>query len=536
MSTQHNTIAALLNPSTNTQTSATSAAATTDTGKPETVSYDVAAGKHATQSQLGIDSSPNALITVDGHKVASGDNGLSIDIAPDGSAHVVHGPQDPSQTATQSANGQSSQIPTQYSQAGYDPTGQGQNGTQNGTQHADGTQANGTQPTGTQSTGTQSTGDGTPLTGQLSHTGMTQNGTQPAGYTGGDGTTASGQYGQTGTTQNPSQDTTPVEHLQGIGDHAAKIDLALHGPNSNLPAPVIHTKADGSQDIVIPKGPDNPHAITLHVHPNKDGSYDLTVPKSDTNPHEVKIHVQPDKHVDLNVTQDKDGHIKIDAHDHPADQKDDWSGLQGPAGQNPGYGNGTPVPGQPDQPGESGQKPGADGQPQIPDIPTPKADTPGAGTGGGGGDVPGGGTGGGGDIPGGGTGGDDGKQQQQQYPQQQQQQQQQQDGTLDVDGKTIKDRGSKLVNGPVKTLDTAVSQARDIGVGFPGFGLLGSPLQMIHSSLAETAATELQQGSATLSANSQGMVATGQIYGNAELTNKATVQNTPGTGSQTDGN
>lgn len=68
MSTQYNPIAALLNPTT---TTTTNAPTTTDTGTQGTVGYDVAAGKHATQAQLGIDSSPDALITIDGHKVAA---------------------------------------------------------------------------------------------------------------------------------------------------------------------------------------------------------------------------------------------------------------------------------------------------------------------------------------------------------------------------------------------------------------------------------------------------------------------------------
>ncbi|WP_329244011.1 hypothetical protein OG417_47015 [Actinoallomurus sp. NBC_01490] len=510
MSTQYNPIAALLNPTT---TTTTNAPTTTDTGTQGTVGYDVAAGKHATQAQLGIDSSPDALITIDGHKVAAGDNGLSIDVAPDGSAHVVHGPQDPTQSLTQANDGRS----TPYTPVGYNSTGQGQDGGQyaDGTQqYADGSQTNGTQPTG----------HGTPLTGQWNQTGMTQDGTQPAGYTtqpangSGDGGLTSGQYYPAGSTQDPSQDTTPIEHLQGIGDHAAKVDLALHGPNSNLPDPVIHTKADGSQDIVIPKGPDNPHAITLHVHPNKDGSFDLTVPKSDTNPHEVKIHVQPDKHVDLNITQDKDGHIKIDAHDHPADQQDDWSGLQGPAGQNPGYGNGTPVPGQGDPQDGSGQQPGTDGLPQTPDIPTPQ--TPGAGSpSGGGGGIPSGG------VPSSRTP-SDGKPSKPDKPAQTVD-----TGSMDVDGQTIQKRGSDLAAGPVKTLNTALTHAQGINVGFPGFGIIGSPLQSVYSSMSESAATELQQGSLTLSANSQGMAATGKVYTDtAQITNQR-VQDTPGAGS-----
>jgi hypothetical protein len=525
MSTHHNPIAALLNAPT---TTTTKAPATTDTGTQGTVGYDVAVGKHATQAQLGIDSSPDALITVDGHKVAAGDNGLSIDVAPDGSAHVVHGPQDPTQSLTQATDGRSTQVPT-YGSVGDNSTGQGQDGTQYG----DGTQTNGAQPTS----------DGTQLTGQWNQSGISHDGTQPSDYTtqpangSGDGGLTSGQYYPAGSTQDPSHDTTPVEHLQGIGDHAAKVDLALHGPNSNLPDPVIHTKADGSQDIVIPKGPDNPHAVTVHVQPNKDGSFDLTVPKSDTNPHEVKIHVQPDKHLDLNITQDKDGHIKIDAHDHAANQQngqqDDWSGLQGPAGQNPGYGNGTPVPGQGDPQDGSGQQPGTDGLPQTPDIPTaktpdiPTPQTPSAGSpSGGGGGIPSGGVPSGG-VPSGGVPSTSTSN----TPTTSNPAQTVNTGSIDVDGQTIQKRGSDLANGPAKTLNTAFSHAQGINVGFPGFGIIGSPLQSIYSSMSESAATELQQGSLTLSTNAQGMATTGKVYTDTEQLNNQRVQTTPGTGS-----
>ena len=125
MSERQNRIAALLNSSS--ASTAAPAATTTDDSAPGTVTYDIPAGKSATDAQLGIDSSPDALISVDGHKVAAGDNGLSIDIAPDGSTHVTHGPQDPAQPAAQPAAGQ-------YGQYGQVPTtvpqqyGQGQDG------------------------------------------------------------------------------------------------------------------------------------------------------------------------------------------------------------------------------------------------------------------------------------------------------------------------------------------------------------------------------------------------------------------------
>jgi hypothetical protein len=473
MSEQQNPIAALLNPST-----------TTATATPGTVSYDIAAGKDATDAQLGTDSSSDALITVDGHQVASGDNGLSIDIAPDGSTHVTHGPQNSTQPTTQPV---AQPLGGQYGQASNAVPGQGQDGTQPPAGQTGTTTQDGTQPV---DSGTQ------PVDGS----------TQPVNG-GGDGSSTSGQYDQTALTQDPSQDTTPVEHLKGIGDHAAQADIALHGPNANMPAPVTKTNADGSQDITIPKGPDNPQAITVHVQTNKDGSLDLTVPKSDTNPHEIKVHVQPDKHVDLNITQDKDGHLKIDAHDHPPDQQGDWPGLKGPAGQ------GT----DPADPAGAGNP--ADGIP-VPDVPQPP-DVPAAPSGGGGsGGLPSG-SGGGGGAPTSGVPATDvppvkTPQQTGALP----------DGTLDVDSAAIKKRGADLVDGPVKTLDTALGHARDINIGYPGLGLLGSPIQMLHGSLTATAATELQQGSTTLSSSADAMAKTGQVYGTVEDQNTTTVQNT----------
>jgi hypothetical protein len=105
------------------------------------------------------------------------------------------------------------------------------------------------------------------------------------------------------------------------------------------------------------------------------------------------------------------------------------------------------------------------------------------------------------------------------------------DGTLDVDSAAIKKRGTDLVDGPVKTLNTAVGHARDIGIGYPGLGLLGSPIQMLHGSLTATAATELQQGSTTLSNSAGAMAQTGQVYGTAEHQSTTTVQKTGKTGS-----
>jgi hypothetical protein len=465
MSEQQNRIATLLNSD-----SSTTAAPTTATTTPDTVTYDIPAGKDATAQQLGVDSTADALISVDGHQVAAGDNGLSVDIAPDGSTHVIHGPQDATQlNGTTGQYGQPpGTVPVQNSTLDT-----GQNGGTTATDPA----GNGTQPPDTG-------GSTTPLGGDISQSGMQQTGLPQ--------------------TQTPPPDT-PIEHLHGTGDHAAQADLAMFGPGTHMPATVTHHNPDGSTDITIPKGQDNPHAITVHVKPNDDGSLDITVPKSETNPHEIKIHVQPDKHVDLNITQDKDGHLKIDAHDHPPDQKGDWPGLKQPAGQ--GAGN----PGDPNNPA----------LPQAPQMPeTPKM------PGGGGGAPPGGGGGGpsGGGVPTAGGAPSSGVP----TTRTTQPASTQPDGTLDVDSATIKKRGTDLVHGPVKTLDTAVGHARGIGIGYPGLGLLGSPLQMIHGSVTDSAAMELEQGSTTLSSSAQSLAQTGTIYENAEHQNTTTVQNNKG--------
>jgi hypothetical protein len=496
MSEQQNRIATLLNSGSDTT-------ADPSTGATAPGTYDISPGQSASDAQLGIDSTPDALISVDGHQVAAGDNGLSIDIAPDGSTHVIHGPQDGTQPGGGQAPG-AVPVSTPPGQNGAPVTGQ------------DGTQPPGSDPTGS----------GAPPQGQPDQSGVPQDGTQPPGTgTTDPGSAAPGQSDPTGMTPDPSQDTTPVEHLQGAGDHAAQADLAVHGPDATMPAPVTHQHPDGSQDITIPTWPDNPHAITVHVQPNKDGSLDLTVPKSDTNPHEIKIHVPPDKHVDLNITQDKDGHLKIDAHDHPPEQQGDWAGLKGPAGQNDGQGT---------DPAQQTGAP-ADGSVPVPDIPT-QPDASGSPPGGGGsGGLPS--AGGGGDPAGGGmpSGGGSPTTTSQPSGTPANTAPSADKGILDVDSAEIKKRGTDLVHGPVKTLDTAVGHARDIGIGFPGFGALGSPLQLIHGSLTDTAAMELQQGSSTLSATSTSLATTGATYAGIEDKNNSLVQNTGVPGDKTDG-
>lgn len=474
MSEQQNRIAALLNPS-----SSATTAPTTATTTPDTVTYDIPAGKDATSQQLGIDSTPDALISVDGHQVAAGDNGLSVDIAPDGSTHVIHGPQD----GTQLNGGQApSTIPVQ------NPTlNTGQNG------------------------GTADSGS--PLGGNITQSGMTQDGTQPPGGStaplGGD-TSQSGMT-QTGApqTQTPPPDT-PIEHLHGTGDHAAQADLAMFGPGTHMPATVTHHNPDGSMDITIPKGQDNPHAVTVHVKPNDDGSLDITVPKSETNPHEIKIHVQPDKHVDLNITQDKDGHLKIDAHDHPPDQKGDWPGLKQPAGQ--GAGN----PGDPNNPA----------LPQAPQMPeTPKM--PGGGgapPGGGGGAPPGGGggpSGGGGGLPNG-----DGKTP---PPKTQPPPAVPATGYATIRQQSITDLGKDIDSGPVQTMNNAHKSASEVNVGYPGFGVAGAAggLASAHTEVRDAGAKQFLDGHTSLSKWVPNLKATATNWQGAEDNSTAQVNGIP---------
>jgi hypothetical protein len=446
MSEQQNRIAALLNSG-----STTTTVPVTET-TPGTVTYDIAAGKDATSRQLGIDSTPDALISVDGHQVAAGDNGLSLDIAPDGSTHVIHGPQD----ATQANGTNGVQIPSTVPV--QNPTlGTGQNG---------GTADPGSQPgwNTTQPGTTQPPGGSTaPLGGDISQSGMTQTGAPQ--------------------TQTPPPDT-PIEHLHGTGDHAAQADLALFGPGTHTPATVTHQNPDGSTDITIPKGQDNPHAITVHVKPNDDGSLDITVPKSETNPHEIKIHVQPDKHVDLNITQDKNGHLKIDAHDHPPEQKGDWPGLKQPAGQGAGK------PGDPNDPA----------LPQAPKMPeTPKMPGGGGGAppGGGGGAPPGGGgggpTGGGGSQPNG-----DGKTP---PPKTQPPPAVPATGYATIRQQSITDLGKDIDSGPVQTMDNAHKAAANVNVGYPGFGVAGAAggLAGAHTEVRDAGAKQFLDGHTSLS-------------------------------------
>jgi hypothetical protein len=483
MSEQQNRIATLLNSGSDTTTDPSTGATTPDT-------YDIPPGQSATDAQLGIDSTPDALISVDGHQVASGDNGLSIDVAPDGSTHVIHGPQD----GTQPGGGQYGQAPgtvpvlTQPGQNGQP----GQPGTQIPGQ-------NGTQPPSG-----DVTGSGAPSQSQPDQTGVPQDGTQPPDG----GAPPQGQADPTGMTPDPSQDTTPIEHLHGIGDHAAQADLAVHGPGPNMPATVTHQNPDGSQDITIPKGPDNPHAITVHVKPNDDGSLDITVPKSETNPHEIKIHVQPDKHIDLNITQDKDGHLKIDAHDHPPDQKGDWPGLKGPAGQ--------------------GQQPGS-GLPGAGDIPTPEVPSPkmpdggGAPPPGGGGGPP---MGGGGPPSGGGGGGpkipDPPKTTQPAVPT---------DGSgfASIRQDSIRALGKDIDSGPVQTMDNAHKDAAAINVGYPGFGVAGaiSGLAGAHTEVRNAGAQQFSDGHTSLSKWVPTLDATAANWKGAEDTSTTQVNGVP---------
>jgi hypothetical protein len=457
MSEQQNRIAALLNSG-----SSTTAAPTTT---PDPGTYDIPAGKDATTRQLGIDSTPDALISVDGHQVAAGDNGLSVDIAPDGSTHVIHGPQDGTQPG--GTTGQYGQAPS---------TVPAQNSTSGTGQTSTVPAQNSALDTG------QNAGTATDPSG---------NGTQPLD-TGGSTAPLGNDVGQSGTqqtglpqTQTPPPDT-PIEHLHGTGEHAAQADLAMFGPGTHTPATVTHHNPDGSMDVTIPKGQDNPHAVTVHVKPNDDGSLDITVPKSETNPHEIKIHVQPDKHVDLNITQDKDGHLKIDAHDHPPDQKGDWPGLKKPVGQ--GGGNAA------DPNGPNGQA-----LPQTPQMPeTPK--TPG----GGGGAPPGGGgaPSGGGGGPSGGGGGlpnqGDGKTP---PPKTQPPPAVPATGYASIRQQSITDLGKDIDSGPVQTMNNAHKAASEVNVGYPGFGVAGAAggLAGAHTEVRDAGAKQFLDGHTSLS-------------------------------------
>lgn len=467
MSEQQNRIAALLNSG----SSATAAPTTT----PDTVTYDIPAGKDATAQQLGIDSTPDALISVDGHQVASGDNGLSVDIAPDGSTHVVHGPQDGTQlNGTTGQYGQApSTIPVQNSTL---DTGQ------NGGTTTD-PAGNGTQPLDTG-------GSTAPPGGDTSQSGMQQSGLPQ--------------------TQTPPPDT-PIEHLHGIGDHAAQADLAMFGPGTHMPATVTHHNPDGSMDITIPKGQDNPHAVTVHVKPNGDGSLDITVPKSATNPHEIKIHVQPDKHVDLNITQDKDGHLKIDAHDHPPDQKGDWPGLKQPAGQ--GAGN----PGDPNNPN-------IPQTPQMPKTPQMPGGGGGAPPGGGGGAPPGGG--GGGPTGGGGPPKGDGKTP---PPKTQPPPAVPATGYASIRQQSITDLGKDIDTGPVQTMDNAHKAATDVNVGYPGFGVAGATggLASAHTEVRDAGAKQFLDGHTSLSKWVPNLKATAANWQGAEDNSTSDVNGVP---------
>jgi hypothetical protein len=205
------------------------------------------------------------------------------------------------------------------------------------------------------------------------------------------------------------------------------------------------------------------------------------VPKSETNPHEIKIHVQPDKHVDLNITQDKDGHLKIDAHDHPPDQKGDWPGLKQPAGQ--GAGN----PGDPNDPA----------LPQAPQMPeTPKMPAGGGGAPPGGGGAPPGGGGG----PSGGGGGQpngDGKP----PPKTQPPPAVPATGYATIRPQSITDLGKDIDSGPVQVMNNAHKAAANVNVGYPGFGVAGAAggLASAHTEVRDAGARQFLDGHTSLS-------------------------------------
>jgi hypothetical protein len=214
----------------------------------------------------------------------------------------------------------------------------------------------------------------------------------------------------------------PADHIKGLGKHPAQIDV---------------TDPSGKQHV--------PYT----VHKNKDGSLDVTVPKGPGHPHATRIHVPPGKHVNLNLSQDKNGHVKVQT---------------------------TPA-----KPTPPGTKPTAPNQPpgaKVPATPT----TPSAG-----GPPPGGGgspSGGGGSPSGGGPalaaptqkapGGDN--------------------QTRVADQTAMKQLGDQIEQQPGQKMKAASDKTAQIDVGFPSFGVLGSPLSSTHDQVRQSATQYLSQG------------------------------------------
>ncbi|MCO5968788.1 hypothetical protein [Actinoallomurus soli] len=524
--------------------------------------YNVAPGGAATATQLGYDSSPDALISVDGHQVAAGDNGLSVDIAPQGPTTVTFTPQDtglqhgqpvaytdPAQSAGSASTAQPAAYTTgqpidqngSYAPSGATggdqltayptglataaPTGTGQPTSQNGTglSVADGL-----------TTGAST--DTMPVSHGLAA--GTSTDTMPVS----DGAAAAAPTARTPTnsTQGGSTDDSSIQHLKTPGDHGAQADLAVYGSGKDMLHGVRTDHADGTYTLDFPKGHGNPHDLKLHVTPHADGSLDVEIPKGHGNPHDIKVHVQPDKHVDLNITRDKDGHFKIDAHEHNPDQSQPWSGLQQPAGRQP-PGATDPNGRQPGATDPTAQPPGAtdpsnpngqggtgDGTGGLGDLNLPKAPGKGTGSGmggGGGGDVPPGP----GDSGGGGGGGDTGTGTDRTNPK---------DKTSTDDTGRDKDKGTgpsdtgvlgvtqdsldklnkDIAAGPTQTMEDAHKSAAQINIGYPGLGVVGAVtgLAGTHTEVRDAGAQQFADGHTSLSGWLKNVQSTTSTYGDAE--------------------
>jgi hypothetical protein len=228
----------------------------------------------------------------------------------------------------------------------------------------------------------------------------------------------------------------PVEDVKGLGKNAAQADITDPGGKQHVP---------------------------YTVHKNQDGSLDITVPKGPGHPHDTRIHVAAGKHVQLDLSQDKSGHVKVHALPAPP---------QGGAG--------------PDTPGKDA--------PAVPKAVKPPK-TAGGGPagaspppGGGGGSPSGGGGppsgGGGGGMPSGfppspnnpaqGSGGDN--------------------QTKNADQTAMKQLGDKLASQPGAQMTDAASKTSQIHVGFPSFGVLGLPLNATHDTVRQSAVRYLADG------------------------------------------
>ncbi|MCO6006356.1 hypothetical protein NE236_15300 [Actinoallomurus purpureus] len=262
--------------------------------------YTVPSGAQATSGQVPSDS--DAQVFVDGHEVAAGDDGLNVDVMADGSSKVTH---------------------SESGDSGSD--GGGGNGTDS---HGHPNDAGGQQ------------GGEHPWSDQAQNTGGSSNDNVAVGTP------------ETGHGRSPSDagHGQQPQHVKGDGANAAQADISEHGFGKNAPHVFTTKNADGSLDILIRKGPHNPHDIRVHVDPGK----------------HVTIDVSPGKHGDVKVKVDKakpgdgksDGGQGAGAKDGKDGQGKDKDGLpktpsggggspSGGGGSPSGGGGGTPTGGYP---------------------------------------------------------------------------------------------------------------------------------------------------------------------------------------------